>query len=112
MRLVDERTGIIQGLFELPLETNDPKFFHIAAPLTDTSRYFGVQCYRHNGGAALTKERATIAAIGEAIERYCSGMYDPDAIFKARAKDLSPSLWKNSTASRILFREEDPYALA
>ncbi|QUL98978.1 MAG: YcaO-like family protein [Candidatus Fermentithermobacillus carboniphilus] len=110
MRLVDERTGIIQGLFELPLETNDPKFFHIAAPLTDTSRYFGVQCYRHNGGAALTKERATIAAIGEAIERYCSGMYDPDAISKARAKDLGDAAvgpWQFALFSETQYSRPD-----
>ncbi|HHX28797.1 MAG TPA: hypothetical protein GX716_07295, partial [Firmicutes bacterium] len=40
--LVDDRTGIIQGLIDLPLETNDPRFFHVAAPLADTSRYFGM----------------------------------------------------------------------
>ena len=94
MRLVDERTGIIQGLFDLPLETNDPRFFHIAAPLADTSRYFGMQCYRHNGGAALTRERAAISAIGEAVERYCGGFYDPDALIEARVKDLGDSAVK------------------
>ena len=89
MRIVDERTGIIQGIYDLPLETNDPKLFHVAAPLADTYRYFGsIRCFRHNGGAALTRERATMAAIGEAIERYCAGMYDPDSLIEAKADDL------------------------
>lgn len=88
LRLVDDRTGIIQGLYDLPLETNDPRLFHVSAPLADTSRYFGMECYRHNGGAALSRERATIAAIGEAVERYCGGFYDPDALIVARPKDL------------------------
>ena len=94
MRLVDGRTGIIQGLFDLPLETNDPRFFHIAAPLADTSRYFGMQCYRHNGGAALTRERAAISAIGEAVERYCGGFYDEDSLWHARPKDLTGAFLK------------------
>ncbi|MGE5580725.1 MAG: YcaO-like family protein [Bacillota bacterium] len=89
LRLVDERIGIIQGLIDLPIETNDPRFFHIAAPLADTSRYFGMQCYRHNGGAALTRERAAISAIGEAVERYCGGFYDEKSFVQARPKDLS-----------------------
>lgn len=91
-RLIDQRTGIIQGLYDLPLETNDPKFFHVAAPLTDTSRYFGIQCFRFNGGAALTRERATMAAVGEAVERYCAGFYDPDSFVKAKANDLGPDV--------------------
>jgi len=89
MRLVDERTGIIQRLYNLPLEANDPKLFHVAAPLTDTSRYpFETKCFRFNGGAALTKERATMAAIGEAVERYCAGLYDPDSFISGRVGDL------------------------
>lgn len=86
--LVDDRTGIIQGLIDLPLETNDPRFFHVAAPLADTSRYFGMECYRHNGGAALTRDRATISAIGEAVERYAGGFYDPAGLLRARPRDL------------------------
>ncbi len=88
LSLVDDRTGIIQGLVDLPLETNDPRFFHIAAPLADTARYFGMQCYRHNGGAALTRDRATISAIGEAVERYCGGFYDSVSLLRARPRDL------------------------
>ncbi|MGE5541639.1 MAG: YcaO-like family protein [Bacillota bacterium] len=88
MRLVDDRTGIIQGIYDLPIETNDPKFFHVAAPLTDTLRYHGIRCYRHNGGAALTKDRAVMSAIGESVERYCAGMYDPLEQVEARYRDL------------------------
>lgn len=88
MRLVDERTGIIQRIYELPLETDDPKLFHVVALLTDTSRYYGIRCFRHNGGAALTRERATICAIGEGVERYCAGMYDSDSLIQARVEDL------------------------
>ncbi len=87
-RLVSDRTGVIQGLYDLPLETNDPAFSHVAAPSADTSRYFGMPCFRHNGGAALTRERATMSAIGEAIERYCGGFYDPAALIRAKVGDL------------------------
>lgn len=87
-RLVSTRTGVIQGLYDLPLETNDPAFFHVAAPSADTSRYFGLPCFRHNGGAALTRERATMSAIGEAIERYCGGFYDPATLIRAKVNDM------------------------
>ncbi len=110
LRLVDDRTGIIQGIYDLPLETNDPRFFHIAAPLTDTSRYFGMRCYRHNGGAALTRDRAVMCAIGEAIERYCAGMYDPGVLVEARCRDLGDDLippWRFALFSEGQYRKED-----
>ncbi|NPV69308.1 MAG: YcaO-like family protein [Firmicutes bacterium] len=88
MRLVDERTGIIQRLYDLPLETNDPRFFHVASPLTDTMPYFGVRCFRQNGGCALTRPRAVMAAIGESVERYCGGLPDPDRFVEATPNEM------------------------
>lgn len=75
-RLIDERTGIIKDVWHVLIDPDDPKLFRYGSQLADTSRYAMLKCREVNGAAALSREHALAKALGEAIERYCSAIYD------------------------------------
>lgn len=88
-RAVDPETGIIERLRILDLSPDDPPLFFAAADIADTSRYNSIRCPPRGGGAAITRDRATMRAAGEAFERYCSSFFDEEAFLWAPAEDLS-----------------------
>jgi ribosomal protein S12 methylthiotransferase accessory factor len=68
---MDPRFGIVRGVFEAPREPGAPRFFH----------YYAEACNKRYGGGASTERDAAMGkAIGEAVERYCSGVYQRDAL--------------------------------
>ena len=76
-KVVDAKTGIVSDCIEMMNEAFDPKLFFYTTLMADTSKYEGyLKCHANNGGAALTRELAMLAAIGESVERYCSSIYD------------------------------------
>ena len=77
-RLVSHKTGVIKGVFEQSIEQDDPLVFSFGALMGDTSRFSRHRCGTRSGGAGLTRDQAFAAAVGEAIERYCSNFYDPE----------------------------------
>jgi len=75
--LVDPKVGIIQRVEELPIDDDDPDFFHYYSKACDTSRFAGMTNFSENGGASTDRHIAIAKAMGEAVERYCSAIYDP-----------------------------------
>src|SRR5918911_2581384 len=77
-RVIDPETGIIRWVSEIPLDPGDPEIINYSTKMCDSGVYFPMGCYDSNGGAGLTREAARWAAIGEAVERYCSSVFFPD----------------------------------
>jgi ribosomal protein S12 methylthiotransferase accessory factor len=75
--LVDAKVGIIQRVEELPIDDDDPDFFHYYSKACDTSRFTAMSNFSENGGASTDRHVAIAKAMGEAVERYCSAIYDP-----------------------------------
>lgn len=74
--LVDERVGIVESVREVRTDAGAPRFFHYAARAANTDAFTRQRNFANGGGAATTRERAIAKAIGEAVERYCSAIYD------------------------------------
>lgn len=74
-RIVDDEFGLVRWIAEVPQSPEDPKIFNYAVKLADTGEYLPLLCFTNNGGAGLTREHAYRAALGEAIERYCSSVF-------------------------------------
>lgn len=88
--LVDQRTGIIQSVTELPELPGEPRFFQYAANLPQLKRILPI---KHPpilaGGASLDKHEAETRAVGEAVERYCGSFYFDDEITFGTYEELS-----------------------
>ena len=76
--LVDPTVGIIHSLREVRVESGGPAFFHYAARAADTGAFVRQRNFRNSGGAAVTRGTAMAKSIGEAVERYCSAIYEVD----------------------------------
>jgi ribosomal protein S12 methylthiotransferase accessory factor len=87
-RVVDRISGIVRFVSEIPLEAGEPEIFNYSAKMCDSRKFFPVGCYDRNGGAGLTREDARMAALGEAIERYCSSIYFPDELLIGSYSEL------------------------
>lgn len=74
--LVDERVGIITHVGEFPVEPGGPEFFHFYGQACDTTPFAGQKNFATTGGASTNRGIAMAKAIGEAVERYCSAIYD------------------------------------
>jgi ribosomal protein S12 methylthiotransferase accessory factor len=89
-RLVDPKVGVIRWLAQRTLEPGDPAFFVYVTECCDTSRLGALRCSEHGGSAAVDPRRARAAALGEAIERYCSAIYRESDFVNAAYSDLPP----------------------
>ena len=74
--LVDERIGIIRYVKEVPREAGAPDFFHFYARACNTGAFGRQRNFADSGGASAERSVAAAKAIGEAVERYCSAIYD------------------------------------
>lgn len=98
-KVVDSKTGIVSDCIEMMNEAFDPRLYFYTTLMADTSKYEGhLKCHENNGGAALTRELAMLAAIGESVERYCSSIYDyGDFLYgtynKLNVNAVHPSQW-------------------
>jgi ribosomal protein S12 methylthiotransferase accessory factor len=89
--LISCRVGLIKSCHELLVEPDDARLFNCYTRVASTSRYAeGLRdCYQQNGGAALTREAARAAAIGETIERYACSVYNREEMILATWSDLA-----------------------
>lgn len=123
VRAIDEETGIIRWLSEIPIEPGEPEIFNYSAKMADTGRYLPLKCYDNNGGAGLTREDAVLAAVGESLERYCCSIYFIDELrlgshaeVSRRSRALSPAeiglfhLAQRSQVHYDWFTEQTPIA--
>jgi ribosomal protein S12 methylthiotransferase accessory factor len=85
---IDERTGLIRWLVDLPIDPGEPAIFNCSAQMAEIERYAHAHFHRESGGAGLTGGAARAAALGEAMERYCAGMYSPEHLHFGSADEL------------------------
>lgn len=73
--IVDDEFGLVRWVTEAPNYPDDPKIFNYAVTMASTGEYLPLICFTNNGGAGLTRDEAYRAALGEAVERYCSSVF-------------------------------------
>jgi ribosomal protein S12 methylthiotransferase accessory factor len=78
--LLDPDVGILSTLEEVRREAGGPNFFHYRARSCNVGAFTVERNFRDSGGASDRREIAMAKAIGEAIERYCSAIFDLDAL--------------------------------
>jgi ribosomal protein S12 methylthiotransferase accessory factor len=110
-RAIDPVTGIVRFISEIPLEAGEPEIFNYSAKMCDSRRFFPVGCYDHNGGAGLTRAQARMAAVGEAIERYCSSVYFPDELLLSTRSELDDRTRAIAPGEMALFHPEQRGAI-
>jgi ribosomal protein S12 methylthiotransferase accessory factor len=76
--LVDSRTGIVRELRELLVDDDDPPFVHYLSYSSHTEAFGYLPNFGNNGGVGASPAAAIAKALGEAVERYCSAMFDYD----------------------------------
>lgn len=82
---VDDRIGLINEVGEIE---SFPVPYYLAQ-LADTAGFSDVRASQQAAGVALGWDEAFMKALGEGLERYSAGVYDSDALYTARASDLS-----------------------
>jgi ribosomal protein S12 methylthiotransferase accessory factor len=87
--LVQPGTGVVRRVVDLPLQPDEARLFIAAATCTDPA-YFQAnrQATRSNyralaNGAGFTREECLWSVLGEACERYASGICFPDELLVA-----------------------------
>ncbi|MFB6448169.1 YcaO-like family protein [Bradyrhizobium tunisiense] len=74
--IVDPRVGIVRQVEIVPREAGSPDFFHVAGKACTTSAFTRQTNFGATGGASADLDIAVAKAVGEAVERYCSAIYD------------------------------------
>jgi ribosomal protein S12 methylthiotransferase accessory factor len=86
---VDPCTGIVPFTMDVEMERGDPDVFVAVAEPADTTLYRFPQKVVSNGsGAALSRQAAYNAAVGECIERYALSIVHPEDLLFGSAADL------------------------
>ncbi len=89
-RAISPVTGIVRALVRQPAYNDEPKFFHYLARLCNTSLFsHGGRVDEFSGGLSFVKERAMLKAVGEAIERYCLGIYRDGNLIRGSYGELA-----------------------
>ena len=105
-KVVDNFTGIVRWISEIPIDPGEPEIFNYSVKMCDSGKYLPVGCYDRNGGAGLTREQAYRAALGEAVERYCCSVYFRDELLFGPAKEVSRHARLFGPPDMALFHEQ------
>lgn len=93
-QLIDSRTGFIIRLTPAPMHPNLPRQLHSwRAQVADGAIIAGIPSDRIAGGTGFDDNKARLAAIGEAVERYC-GNYIGECLVKGAYNDLAARGYK------------------
>jgi ribosomal protein S12 methylthiotransferase accessory factor len=87
--LVDDHTGVISYVSEVPKDAGDPDFFHFYAHAANTRAFRLQKNFADTGGASCDRGAALAKAIGEAVERYCAAIYEAEE-FPLLSQDEAP----------------------
>ncbi|HLL32960.1 MAG TPA: YcaO-like family protein, partial [Streptomyces sp.] len=90
-RAVDPLTGLVP---ELRLEKDDRRngTTHVYTVGKPTTTWFSpVQAEGRGGAAKQDPDLARVCAVGEALERYAAGVYDPGRLVRSTLGDLGPA---------------------
>ena len=88
------------------MEPGEPRIFNCSARLAETALYSSAPVFEDNGGAGLTRAAARGAAIGEAMERYCAGLYGTEDLVFGTAGDLGRDYPISAPDSYALFHPD------
>jgi ribosomal protein S12 methylthiotransferase accessory factor len=86
--LVDEKVGVIKNVYELPIDEDDPNFFHYLSTACNTARFTPLSNFCNNGGVSTNRYGAIAKAMGEAVERYCSAIFRYEDLIFASFNNL------------------------
>jgi len=103
---VDDRTGLIRWVIDIPVEPGEPRLFNASVKMADVAVYNGRPCYDNNGGSGLSRDAARMAAVGEGLERYCCSVYDPADLLCGRFAYLAARYDVQDPAGFALFHPE------
>ena len=103
--LLEPEIGIIQYVQENPFRTGDPRLYRYGAKACNTAAFTATANSVVGAGAATTRPMAMAKAVGEAVERYCSAIYDPDSFpltsyQKAPFRCVPPQTFATYTAAQ------------
>jgi ribosomal protein S12 methylthiotransferase accessory factor len=87
-RLVSRRVGILRSVEPSPACAQDPAIFSVAATPSRLSHSPRLANPGNVGGAGETLEAGIAAAIGEAVERYCTLFYDKSQMVLGTWREL------------------------
>lgn len=85
--LVNSEFGVIRKITELVPQPDMPKVFYYKAIISNTG-YGPKNRFPVSGGTSLNRDRALAKAVGEAVERYCSGNYFREQITYSSYSDI------------------------
>ncbi|MEN3332116.1 MAG: ribosomal protein methylthiotransferase accessory factor [Blastocatellia bacterium] len=88
-RLFDPLCGIIRSIIPNYLEHGDPQIFAFGAVACQANPLDQAPQVNRAGGAAIERQRAIAATIGEAVERYCAAYYEPDEFVFASYNEVA-----------------------
>jgi ribosomal protein S12 methylthiotransferase accessory factor len=86
--LVDPSVGVVRKVCELRPDDDEPDFFHYLATACDTGRFATLANFKDTGGVSIDRYSAIAKALGEAVERYCSAIFDYRDLTLAPYRDL------------------------
>lgn len=78
--LVDEHVGVVKYVKEFRRESGIPDFFCFYGKAGNTQAFGPFKNFANSGGASAHRGLAVAKAIGEAVERYCSAIYDKESL--------------------------------
>ena len=87
--LVDDKVGLVRSIRTLPPHPGDPLVFVSSAQMSDYTYHNSAGRVRGGSGYALDEDQARMAALGEAVERYCCVENDPEALIVGSYADLA-----------------------
>ncbi len=105
--LVDPMVGIVRRVSEMRPDDDEPAFFHYLATACDTGRFTTLSNFNNTGGVSVDRAGAVAKAVGEAVERYCSAIFDYRDLVLAPYAELSE---RAVPPERFAFHSEAQYA--
>jgi ribosomal protein S12 methylthiotransferase accessory factor len=78
--LIDDQVGVLSEVRQVPRFAIDPEFFHFSGKASNTSAFTQEKNFSNSGGASMNPDIAISKSIGEAVERYCSAIFDADTL--------------------------------
>ena len=78
--LVDEQVGVVKYVKEFRRESGIPDFFCFYGKAGNTQAFGPFKNFANSGGASAHRGLAVAKAIGEAVERYSSAIYDKESL--------------------------------
>lgn len=88
-RLVDPVCGIVRSVIPNLLEQGDP-FIYAFGAVGNLATDFNLEPQINRaGGAAIERDRAIAATIGEAVERYCASHYESESLIFAPYREVA-----------------------